>query len=219
MHSLPHYTAVILDMDGLVLDTEKTYRIAWQSATRAMGFELSDAVFMALAGLQYVDVERLINDQCGENFNIDDFRKISTEHWLQYVEKNGIAVKPGFFELMRVIEEFQLPCCLATNSLQKNAEQCLQLAGIDDCFQTLVTRDQVSHGKPAPDIFVKAADVMEQQTANCLIVEDSLTGVQAACRAGGIVIYIPENNDRVKIPYPVVQLNDLNHLADLLQAH
>ena len=87
--------------------------------------------------------------------------------------------------------QHQIPYCLATNSLAVNAYECLELAGIKEVFSTIITRDDVQHGKPAPDIFLKAAELLQVPISQCLVLEDSHAGIVAASRAGAFSVFIP----------------------------
>lgn len=212
------FSAVILDLDGLILDTEKTYRIAWQSALESMGYSLPTNVYQGLCGLQYESIERFFWEQCGTNFDVRLFRKISAEQWHDYVGLEGIAVKLGAFDLLAALTERQIPYCLATNSLSEYAERNLEIAGIGHLFPNKVTRDQVKQGKPAPDIFLLAAKVIGYPIAKCLVVEDSVVGIEAAQVAGAIPIWVPDVNSKQTLmdSEKVCQLNDLVELERLL---
>jgi len=188
----PEFSAVILDLDGLVLDTEKTYRIAWCSALETMGYSFSQNFYQRLIGLQYESIERIFLEQCGTDFDVALFRKISAEQWHDYVDAEGLAVKPGVFDLLAALTERQIPYCLATNSLSENAERNIDIAGIAHLFPNKVTRDQVKRGKPAPDIFLLAARVLGLPVGQCLVIEDSVVGVEAAQVAGAIPVWVPE---------------------------
>lgn len=191
---LPGIEAVIFDMDGLVLDTEATYFSAWQRAAVQMGYMLSDDFCASLTGVHFQRVCEIIAQYCGKAFELDRFILLSGELWRDHVSQQGIPVKTGFFSLLKVIETYHLPYCLATNSMQVNALECLEMAGLDAVFKKIITRDQVVNAKPAPDIFFRAAEYLSVAVGRCLILEDSLAGIKAAAQAGGISIYIPSQS-------------------------
>ncbi|MDD5462252.1 MAG: HAD family phosphatase [Methylococcales bacterium] len=216
MFKLSDFAAVIFDMDGLVLDTETTYFAAWQQAAEAMGYPLSEPFCQSLSGLHYRDVELKLTDLCGADFNLQAFNQLSGLFWHQQVNAQGIKIKHGFTELLEFIIQQQMPYCLATNSRAVNAYECLELAGIKDVFSTIVTRDDVQQGKPAPDIFLKAAELLRAPISRCLVLEDSHAGIIAASRAGAFSVFVPP-------PFPVnpltVELCNLtiDNLACLLE--
>lgn len=188
---LPDFSAVILDMDGLVIDTEKTYCIAWRQAALSLGYEISEQFFISLSGLHYQSVEQKIREICGAGLQLDDFRRLSGEIWRHHVAQNGIEVKSGFYQLLDVIKQANLKYCLATNSLEFNANECLSIAGIRHFFSIVIARDHVESGKPSPDLFFKAAEQMDTQITRCLVVEDSATGLEAAINAGAFAVLVP----------------------------
>lgn len=220
MVSLPDFTALILDMDGLLLDTETTYLIAWQQAALIQGHDLDEQFCLSLTGLHYQAVEQQLIEYCDGSLNLDEFRLASGRYWRQHVAIYGIALRYGFQQLLEVIKRLQIPYCLATNSLGHNADECLLFAGVRDLFPDIVSRDQVVNGKPAPDIFLKAAKLLGAEIKDCLIAEDSVTGIDAAKNAGAFSIFIPSvlPVDAQTAGKSDLLLNNLADLAILIEA-
>ncbi|MDO9105986.1 MAG: HAD family phosphatase [Methylovulum sp.] len=210
--------AVIFDMDGLVLDTESTYCLAWQQAAAAMGHDLPDEFCRSLSGLHHREVEQKLLTVCGADFKLSVFHQAAGRLWRDYVNTHGIRIKPGFVELLDMIRQRQLPFCLATNSHAVNALECLELAGLDGVFATRLTRDDVACAKPAPDIFLKAAEVMRVDIRQCLVLEDSYTGIVAAHRAGAFPVYVPSVRpaDPAAIALCSMMADDLRQLLAII---
>jgi HAD superfamily hydrolase (TIGR01509 family) len=183
--------AVIFDMDGLVLDTESTYMLAWQQAATRMCFSLSMDFLQSLSGIESGQLEILFNDYCGNSFDFQQFTKLSSNYWHTHVNTHGIPVKPGFFKLLDVVTQLNLPFALATNSRRSNALHCLSVAGVADKFQLIVTRDDVKYGKPAADIYLKTSAMLGVTIEQSLVLEDSVIGVTAATAANALCIYVP----------------------------
>jgi len=217
---LADFAAVILDMDGLVLDTEPTYFIAWQQAASVMGYDFSDQFCLSLSGLHYKDVELALIEYCGADFNLQTFGQLSGEFWHKHVNANGINTKHGFTGLLELLMQEKMPYCLATNSSAVNALECLELAGINDAFSIIVTRDQVQQGKPWPDIFLKAAELMQVDISRCLVIEDSHAGIEAASKAGAFSVFIPSilPADPLTVELCDLTMNDLAQLTDAIRA-
>jgi beta-phosphoglucomutase-like phosphatase (HAD superfamily) len=218
MSQLPDFSAIIFDMDGLVLDTETTYCIAWQKAAEEMGRDFSTDFCMSMSGLHSHDVEQKLIRQGGVGFDLNQFGKLSGQYWREYVNQFGIPVKKGFFALLDVLKVNNIPFCLATNSRQANALECLQLASLEGVFSIIISRDQVKQGKPAADIFLLAADTLMHPITQCLVIEDSATGIQAAVNAEAPSVFIPS-----VLPYDEAipkqancLLNDLDELAQII---
>lgn len=214
------FSAVIFDMDGLVLDSEIGYVHAWRRAAGEMGCELADDFCSSLSGIPGQEVSRRIQAYCGDSFDIDRFQRLSSVYWTQYVEQYGIAVKPGFFALMTVLLERSLPFCLATNSRLAAAQRCLALAGLPHTFPHIVAGDAVSAAKPAPDIFLRASAELGWPIDECLVLEDSPVGIAAALAAGAPCILVPSLSpvDAWAAEHADYLMDDLGQVADFISA-
>jgi len=188
---LSDFAAVIFDMDGLVLDTEPTYYLAWQQAAKNMGYELSNSFCASLSGLHYQTITEQLRSYCGADFNLNRFNELSGRCWHEQVILYGIKVRPGFNELITALVQQEIPFCLATNSSAMNARECLAYAKLSNVFTTVISRDDVLNGKPEPDIFLKAAECLNVPIQQCLVLEDSHAGILAAKSAGAYSAWIP----------------------------
>jgi beta-phosphoglucomutase-like phosphatase (HAD superfamily) len=215
---LADFSAVIFDMDGLVLDTESTYFIAWQQAAKAMGYELTQEFCLSLSGLHFRDIELKLIDYCGAEFNLQSFYRLSGDCWRDHVNDHGIEIKHGFFDVLKLLTQQNIPFCLATNSRLINAQECLELAGIKEVFSLIITRDDVEVGKPEPDIFLKAAELLQVDIGQCMVIEDSHAGIVAASKAGAVSVFIPSISriDPLTLKLCDLMVDDLMQLADSL---
>jgi HAD superfamily hydrolase (TIGR01509 family) len=192
MRSPLNIQAVLLDLDGLLIDSEPIYRSAWQSAAAEGGYELSDDLYLTLIGLSDRDSERVLIRAFGPEFPLALFRDLWPARWRRQVEVSGIPIKPGLRDLLRVIEEHRLPVAVATSTAAEQARISLRAAGLNQRFSCIVTEDQVPNGKPAPDLFLEAARRLGFPPPHCIVLEDSEAGVLAAAAAGMPVLLIPD---------------------------
>jgi len=218
MYKLPNFSAVIFDMDGLVLDTETTYCSAWQKAAAEMGYAFSEKFCLSMSGLHSNDVEQKLLEHCGKDFEIAAFGRLSGQYWRKHVSQFGIPVKKGFFSVLDILRNHNIEYCLATNSRRKNALECLKFANIDDVFSVIVSRDEVAEGKPAPEIFLLAADILNRPVSKCLIIEDSATGIMAALNAKAPSVFVPSvlPYDENSAKYADFLATDLDELAEII---
>jgi HAD superfamily hydrolase (TIGR01509 family) len=193
--------ALVLDMDGLLVDSEGCYRDAWQSAARSLGFHLGDDVYVDLVGRGNAEGEALVALHFGPAFPVGRFRRLWRACWSDLVSSRGIPAKPGALDLLKHLAERQIPIALATSSEQDRAIFTLRAAGIDaTVFRCIVTGDQVERSKPSPDIYLRAAQALELAPQQCLAVEDSDAGILAATSTGMPAIQVPD----LKAPAPPI---------------
>ncbi|MEO0414208.1 MAG: HAD family phosphatase [Verrucomicrobiota bacterium] len=184
--------AVIFDMDGLLIDTEKHARRAWRQAADAMSLNITDDQLANLVGRHVEDCLDIL----GEALNLD-LREL---HFLERVDdiyysnfmRYGIDVKAGVTELLDALTQANTPLAVATSSEREVAPRKLRLAGIEHYFPLIVSGCEVPKSKPAPDIFLLTAQRLGIEPAKCLVLEDSYTGVRGAKAAGMSVFMIPD---------------------------
>jgi HAD superfamily hydrolase (TIGR01509 family) len=184
--------AALLDLDGLLIDSEPIYRSAWQSAAADLGYALSDDLYLSLIGLSDRDSERVLVRVFGPAFPLAQFRGLWPARWRGQVEISGIPLKPGVEDLLRVIAEHPLPAAVATSSDAEQAKISLRAAGLNRHLSCVVTGNQVPNGKPAPDLFLEAARRLGFPPRHCIVLEDSEAGVLAAAAAGMSALLIPD---------------------------
>lgn len=183
---------VIFDMDGLILDTEPIYRLAFQQAAADVGYRIDDEFYSTLVGLNYEDTQTELLRTFGGSFPLESFGAHCGGYWHAYVGEHGIPRKAGLSELLEELDELDTPRAVATCSSEADTWLSLRVAGLEERFDSVVTADQVEKGKPAPDIFLAAAAELHVPPALCLVLEDSDAGVLAATAAGMRVILVPD---------------------------
>jgi HAD superfamily hydrolase (TIGR01509 family) len=139
-----------------------------------------------------VDCYAIIHAALGADFPMDLFKASWWDEWVAHAESYGIARKPGLDQLLNLLEAHNIPKAIATSSARAEAIYTLDRAGIADRFSILVTGDQIKHGKPAPDIFLLAAERLGIDAKYCLALEDSEAGVMAAAAAGMATFMVPD---------------------------
>ena len=184
--------ALIFDMDGLMLNSEPLYQEAWQAAAQELGYTLDAELYMSLVGRSSAEAERMFTQVFGEAFPANKFNDRWDELWQKLIKDQGIALQPGLLPLLEWVEQQDISKAVGTSSNSAEAETCLSLAGIRDRFSILVTVDQVAAGKPEPDIFLEAAKRLAIAPQQCLVLEDSNAGIQAAQAAGMPAVMVPD---------------------------
>ncbi len=184
--------AVIFDMDGLMLDTERLAPAAWREAARQLDVDFDMGLLPAMIGRNAVDCRMLVLERHGPRFPVDALMHAWGVAYDAIVERDGIDLKPGLLELLAWLECEAIPKSVATSTRRDRARAKLTQTGIVDRFAALTGGDEIARGKPAPDIFLLAAQRMGQVPADIVVLEDSEPGVRAALAAGMTPIMVPD---------------------------
>lgn len=186
------YDAVIFDMDGLLLDTERVAQTAGVEACAEMGLDVPADFFVDhLMGKDHQTGAALLRDFIGHDFDIDRLNQL----WLAISDRmmaQGVPLRPEAQAMLDLVDTLRLPKAIATSTQTPRAWQKLRSAGLAGRFETLVGFDDVENPKPAPDPYLLAAERLGQAPARCLAFEDSDTGVRAARAAGMTVVQVPD---------------------------
>ncbi len=185
--------AVLLDLDGTLIDTERFYQQIWQATAADFQIDLNDTVYQQFIGIRLEDCFQLITELSGNRFDLATFKEQlaarETEGW-----KAGIDCKPGSKELLLFLQEHQIPMALVTSAHQAKIDRVMAHYPWSDYFQTIVSGEMISHPKPAPESYLLAAQRLGATPSNCLALEDSNTGMRSALAAGCHSIMIPDLN-------------------------
>jgi HAD superfamily hydrolase (TIGR01509 family) len=183
--------AVLLDMDGTLLDTERVYVDSLTAVLTGLGYADVEAVCSTMIGRPGPECQRLLIERYGDGLPLARINAGFTEK-CRAILQNGLPLKRGVHELLDALKAARWRVAVVTSSTQKTAEQYLTLSGIRARFDRLITRDEVAHSKPAPDLYLLAAQLLGLAPGRCVAVEDSGIGIAAAFAAGTIPIMVPD---------------------------
>ncbi|MDR0290792.1 MAG: HAD family phosphatase [Treponema sp.] len=184
--------AVLLDMDGLMLDTEHPTVGLWPIAGRDFNVDIPQEIVMQIIGLNEGSIKALFLKTYGEDFPYEKLRDAQRVLAKQKFEREGIALRPGLLELLDCLAERNIPYSVATSTNRESALWKLAHTGIKERFPVLVCGDEVKNGKPSPDIFLAAASKLGVPPSGCVGFEDSGPGLFALKAAGIPSIFVQD---------------------------
>ncbi|MEM7017546.1 MAG: HAD family phosphatase [Pseudomonadota bacterium] len=190
--NLPTFRAVIFDMDGLLLDSERIVKECWERASSEVGYSIPDSLFRQLIGRNSPDSRKLILDAVGHDFPLEEVGARCLEYEEDYLQEHGMPVKPGAVELIEWLIDQDIDLSVATSTRRKKALARLEMANLLPHFKFICAGDQVAKGKPAPDLFWLAAERMRILPNSCLVLEDAGPGVHGAYAAGMTPLLVPD---------------------------
>ncbi len=180
----------IFDMDGLLFDTEKVYQETWGELARERGIRLPEDFKYHICGTS----GDLAYEVVSKYFHTADGRAIAEECYARVAEKvkTGVDIKKGVVEILGKFKEAGVKCAVASSSSMEVIAGNLARAGISSCFEAVASGPEVMNGKPAPDIFLLAAERLGLPPEECYVFEDAVNGILAADAAGMKPVMVPD---------------------------
>ncbi len=187
--------AVLFDLDGTLIDTERYYQIIWPKTVEHFGYKMTKEQALQLRSLGRPFAPARFREWYGDDFDYHEVREYRKKLFEEYIKKEGISLKPGAKEILEWLKEREIIISTATATDEERTERYLKKVGLYDYFDKICCATMVKEGKPRPDIYLYAAEQVGVPKENCIAVEDAPNGVRAASAAGIKTIYIPDQND------------------------
>ena len=186
--------AVIFDMDGTLIDTERVSQAAWRRAAQDFRIEIPERILHAFVGCSIPNAMKMIDDEFGDPAFTE--RLFNRRHEIfDATWEDELELKPGAAEAVAAVRERGLAAALATSSVRDRAITSMERLGLMELFDAAVFDEDIEHHKPAPDVYLVAADHLDIEPARCVAVEDSFTGVRSGAAAGMRTIMGPDYNE------------------------
>ena len=176
--------AVLWDMDGTLVDSEEFHWLSWRDTMAAEGLPITRDQFVVTFGQRN---DSILPHWLGAGATPDRIQHVGDAKEALYrklVRDSGIAPLPGAAEWVRRLQREKWRQAVASSAPRANIDVVLQVIGLVGCFQAVVSAEDVTAGKPDPQVFLTAASRLETPSAQCVVVEDAAAGVEAARRAG-----------------------------------
>jgi beta-phosphoglucomutase family hydrolase len=174
------FRAAIFDCDGTLADTMPLHYQAWVAALRERKAEMSEQLFYDLGGVPTRDIARILNDRCGYSLDVEETAAAKEAYYEQLLPQ-AQPVEP----VVALVHEYRgtYPLAVASGGIRRLVERTIHALGIADCFDAVCTAEEITRGKPDPELFLLAAARLGVPPADCVVFEDSDLGLEAARRA------------------------------------
>lgn len=186
------YEAVIFDMDGVIFDSECATLGCWKELAKRYDIPNIEEPYFKCIGTTMERTKEIVMETYGENFPYDKYEAEISAMYHEKYDDGRLPMKTGVRELLTYLKENRKKIALASSTHQKIVIRQLKAAGILSFFDVVIGGDMVKRSKPAPDIFLKACEMLEADPAHSLCIEDSYHGIQAAYRGGLRPIMVPD---------------------------
>lgn len=213
-------SGIIFDMDGILIDSERQSNEGWLWAAGQLGVDMPMWLIDSFKGALAELCCKFFDDYYKGVIDYWEAKELRTKYVYKIRETEGIPVKKGVKDIFEYIRNNGLKCAVATSTRRESAEKTLHEIGVWDYLDAVVYGDEVEHGKPEPDIFLRAAKAIGVNPSEAVVVEDSINGIKAGYAADMRVVHIPDtiaiDDDIRKLTYMVCA--DLNGLIDVVES-
>ncbi|MFK7766030.1 MAG: HAD family hydrolase [Mariniblastus sp.] len=191
--TVPKIKAVAFDMDGLMFNTEDLYDQVGELLLQRRGQHFTRELKLEMMGLPGLVAFEVMRNRCRLSESVEELQSETDEIFRDFLPGN-IATMPGLEKLLETLEGLAIPKAVATSSHRKFATRALGFFQLEPRFEFVLTAEDVTNGKPAPEVYLAAADRFEIDPTNMLVLEDSRTGSRAAASAGAYTIAVPTSH-------------------------
>ena len=184
--------AVIFDMDGTIFDTEVIYRKSWVTAVEEMKLDIDILSELPnITGRNHKNTEQYFAQNYGADFPFLELFATMWKHSDRVLESN-VPTRPYIPKTLETLKQAGILQAIASSTNRTRVQHYLDVSGYGDFFDAVISGERVQNGKPAPDIFLLAAETLGVRPEECVVVEDSRQGVLAGIAAGMRTVMIPE---------------------------
>lgn len=184
--------AVIFDMDGLMIDSERVTFQGYQKVLGEMGLDISEDFYVTLLGRTIPTAKKLFLDVYGHNFDLDKVIPLVHQYMADLFENEGVPLKKGLLPLLQYLKENNYKTIVATSSQRNRVDRILQLTHLEEYFDDSICGDEVEHGKPDPEVFLRSCQKLGVEPHEAIVLEDSEAGIEAAYKGHIKVLCIPD---------------------------
>jgi beta-phosphoglucomutase family hydrolase len=208
----------LFDWDGVVIDSSEKHERSWELLSAEIGRPLPPDHFLRGFGRKNQFIIPEILGWTHDPAEIQRLADRKEELYRELVRESGVKILPGARELLAALREAGLPRAIGSSTPRANLEAIFASTGLDEFFDAVVSAEDVVHGKPAPDVFLKGAELLRLPPERCVVFEDALFGIEAGHRAGMKVIAVATTNPIERLQHAERAVHSLEEIrpADVL---
>jgi len=184
--------AVVFDADGTLFDTETLMHKIWVEVGQELNFTRPSQEYLDFVGLNRTALLALMAERYGDDFDGYGYLIRCVDRLAQHIDREGVPLRPGAREILEFLHERGIPAALATSTQRIRTDRRLELSGLAPYFQATITGDEVSKGKPDPEMYLTACQKLGVSPHRAIAVEDSRNGILSAHAAGMMPVMIPD---------------------------
>ena len=212
-------TAVIFDMDGVIFDTERVNMEGFIEVYDKYGYKMTEDIYFTLIGRDRPSIIKSLHEIYGQEFPDKEIFKECDAKLKTAIDLGKVQVKDGALEIFKYLRDNNYKMALATSSHKEKLEMQLKIHNLEEVFDEIVCADDVVRSKPDPSIFLAAARKLKVKPEQCIVIEDSPAGIEAAHNANMMSIHVEDlvkPNDKIK-EYSEKQFKSLNEAREFIK--
>ncbi len=207
--------AAIFDMDGVLVDSEEMHCISWKKILEADGVIITAKDFSPVFGRTGKDIVKILFANAGKKLEESKIQYMIERKNVLYREIAAKTMKPsvGSFELIKELKANGIKVAMGTSAIRKNVELFMRVTGLGTYFDGFICADDITKGKPDPEVFLKTAELLGEKPENCVVFEDAKHGIEAAKAGGFKAIALATTNPKSELKLADLVINDLSEVS------
>lgn len=203
----------IFDWDGVIIDSAALHEQSWHRLARELGRTIAPDSFIRGFGMKSARIIEEIHGWSQDPAEIARLTNRKEALYREIVGQSDIAPLPGVVEWLHRLAEAGVPCAVASSTQRLNIDAVLSRIGLQDAFRAIVSAEDVVHGKPNPEVFLRAAGKLDLSPARCVVFEDAHVGIEAAHAAGMMVVAVATTHPATELSAADLVVSRLDELS------
>lgn len=200
----------LFDWDGVVIDSHAQHEESWALLAQEIGTPLPEGFFKKTFGMRNQSIMPLwLPHLEGKAAEIQAMGDRKEELYREILRRDGIEALPGVKDFLKAARAAGIPASVGSSTPRKNIDTVIEMAGLDGLFDAIVSADDVTRGKPDPEVFLKGAERLQRQPSRCVVFEDAFVGIEAGKSGGMKVVAIATTHPIDKLTLADIAVHDL----------